>query len=669
VAGGAGGLRASLTSEPPAWRHGRGFVLALSLLALFQTLHAARVQAWTYDEPFHLAWTERLWATGEWERTSTARFNSRTPIVLANVLAKRAAAAAGVPDAEKLRFAARLPSALWLAGALALVWLFSRHFFDERTAVLATSACALDPNLVAHASLATVDAAYTCATLAVLAAAALVFAQPGARRGGLLGAALGLAFVAKFSAVLLVPALLVAALLDARVRSTSARTLLTGALAGAVAAWVVVCGGYLFRGIGVPVGSLSWASAPFAALAEACPALRLPLPAAALTGLDASLADERKAWASAILGQVHYGGTWYYFAFLWLLKTPLLVLAATAWGLGRATRLLSTDPALRLLAVHLVVGLVYFSLFFQAQIGYRFVLMLVPLAYTIAARGLGDLDWSRRTTVLAAAVCAVALGENLFYLGNPLAFTNAAVQPKRLVYRLTADSNLDWGQNRERISPHLARVGAAHTQLDPHHILPGHNTLEVNALAGVFGEERHRWVRENLRPSGHFLHTYVWYEIDNGTYVRFLREARSLASASFAAASCPASAALPHHDAGSRVPLAFTGLPGPNDGWQVCVVVRKELDFGVRVQKGRLRFGRVRADGSCDAALLDTRQVAWYRLQPGTHALCALAVPNRRAFLPYTVEADWIVRGAGAELGVVPHVFAPGPPALQNVSE
>jgi 4-amino-4-deoxy-L-arabinose transferase-like glycosyltransferase len=666
MAGGAGGLRASLTSEPPSWRYGRGFVLVLALLALFQTLYAARVQGWTYDEPFHLAWTERLWATGEWERASTARFNSRTPIVLANVLAKRAA---GVQGPETLRFAARVPSALWLAFLLGLVFVSSRHFFDERTAVLATSACALDPNLVAHASLATVDAAYAFASFAVCAAAAFFFAQPGTRRGAMLGAALGLAFVAKFSALLLLPALALAALLDRRVRSASGHALAMGTLAAALSAWLVVCGGYLFRGLGTPLGSLSWASLPFAALAEGLPALRLPLPAAALTGLDASLADERKAWASAILGQVRYDGTWYYFAFLWLVKTPMLLVVAMAWGLCRAARQLRAEPTLRLLAINLAVGLAYFSLVFQAQIGYRFVLMLVPVACTIAAFGLRDLAWSHRTPHLAAMVCAVSLAEDLFYAGNPLAFTNAAVQPKRLVYRLTADSNLDWGQNRERITPHLARVGAAHTQFDPHHILPGHNTLEVNALAGVFGEERHAWVREHLRPAGHFLHTYVWYEIDNDTYTRFLREARGLTPEPFAATACPEPGALPHHAPGARLPLAFTGLPGPHDGWQVCVSARKDLDFGVRVQKGRVRFGRRRVDGSCDAALLDTRQVAWYRLKPGTHALCALAVPNRRAWLPYSVEADWIVRGAGAGIGVAPYVFAPGPPALQNVSE
>jgi 4-amino-4-deoxy-L-arabinose transferase-like glycosyltransferase len=642
-------------------------VLALSTVALGQTLHAARVQGWTYDEAFHLAWTERLWTTGEWERASTARFNTRTPIVLGNVLAKRAAPRLGLEDPARQRFAARLPSALWLAGLLFLVWQTSRRWLGERAAVLATGACTLDPNLVAHASLATVDAAYAFATVATLGAAALFFERPGPRRGAILGGALGLAFVAKFSAVLLLPALALAALLDQRVRSAPRRGLVAALLAALAAAWLVVCGGYLFQGIFVPLGRLTWESVPLAALAGTLPDLRLPIPAAALTGLDLSLADERKPWASAILGRVHFHGVWYYFALLWLLKTPVLLLAATFAGLGRAAWHARADPFVRLLAVNLAAGLAYFSLFFQAQIGYRFVLMLVPLAYMIAARGLRDVECPR-PTVLVAAVVATGLAESLFYLGNPLSFTNAAVQPKRLVYRLTADSNLDWGQNRDRIGPHLVRVGAGHTHLEPHHIVPGHNTLAVNALAGVFGEDRHRWVRENLRPSGHFLHTYLWYEIDVATYTRFLSEARRLAPQPFGSSACPEDAA-PHYSPGARIPLAFTGLPGPNDGWRACVVARKELDFGVRVMKGRLRFGRLRADGSCDQALLDTRQVAWYRLEPGAHALCAVAVPNRRAWLPYTVEADFIVRGAGAELGVHPHTFAPGPPPLQNVSE
>lgn len=45
----------------------------------------------------------------------------------------------------------------------------------------------------------------------------------------------------------------------------------------------------------------------------------------------------------------------------------------------------------------------------------------------------------------AGRAAAVSLLEGLAYAGNPLAFTNAAVQPKRTVFRWIADSNVDWG--------------------------------------------------------------------------------------------------------------------------------------------------------------------------------------------------------------------------------
>jgi hypothetical protein len=46
--------------------------------------------------------------------------------------------------------------------------------------------------------------------------------------------------------------------------------------------------------------------------------------------------------------------------------------------------------------------------------------------------------------------------------------------------------------------------------------------------------------------------------------------------------------------------------------------------------------------------------VSWRRLDPGTHALCAIEVPNRRPFLAYRVEAAWIIRGQAASLNVRP---------------
>src|SRR5436190_10994944 len=97
-------------------------VLVLAAAAVGHALFSAAREGWTYDEPIHLQWSERLLDSRIAERASQERFNSKTPIMVPGVLARKAARAAGVQDEAGLRFAARFPSALWLAGLLALVY-------------------------------------------------------------------------------------------------------------------------------------------------------------------------------------------------------------------------------------------------------------------------------------------------------------------------------------------------------------------------------------------------------------------------------------------------------------------------------------------------------------------------------------------------------------------
>ena len=104
-------------------------VLALALAsgAVGHALWSAAREGWTYDEAFHLTWSERFLDTGVSERTSQERLNSKTPIMVPAVLARKAARAAGMTDAGALRFFARAPSALWLALLLLLVYAAGRE--------------------------------------------------------------------------------------------------------------------------------------------------------------------------------------------------------------------------------------------------------------------------------------------------------------------------------------------------------------------------------------------------------------------------------------------------------------------------------------------------------------------------------------------------------------
>jgi hypothetical protein len=536
------------------------------------------------------------------------------------VLAQRAAARLGVASPRGLRFASRLPSVLWFAALLLTVFLGTRRLVSEHAAHLATTACALDPNLVAHASLVTVDALYALATLVSLLAGLAFARAPSARRAAALGLALGLAFATKFSAFLLLPGLLFLPLPWREWR----RLLLFGVLTATTAATVIL----------------------LAYLGHA---------GAFRDGLLRSVGSERGWGPVVLLGRAHPDGVFYYFAVLWALKTPLLLAFLQATGLVllmRSGRLLR-EPALRFLALNAALAFLYFSLLFKTQIGYRFVLMLIPLAWILATAGLEHLRGARAKAFGALAL-AVAVAENAAYLGNPLSFTSLAVHPKRSAFRLMADSNLDWGQNREKVGDWLAAQGIRASRLDPVQPLVGQNVFSVNALSGVFDFEQHRWLREHAEPLEHWGHTYLRFELDAEAFERFMDEERRLAPGPNARALCPEALAYePYHPGGQHAFLRETA-PEAARVWAVCVTSERGVDLGVRMGEGRLRFGRFTPGRQCEAVLLQDEQVAWQRLLPGTHALCALEVPNRREYLRYRMEASLILRGHAAALSVRP---------------
>ena len=642
----------------------RVLAAAAVTFALASAAWAAWSQGFTYDEPVHLLWTERMLDTGVTERASLRRFDSRTPATLPNVVLRKAARSAGITDERALRFAARLPSIGWLALLLAAVHALARPAFGAVAATLAVIATALDPNVIAHASLATVDEAYAAAVVATVACAAAYARDPRGVRAAALGLALGVALMVKFSALFLLPGL-AAVPVFFRGGWPRARRLVAHVVVAAAVAWLVIASWYLFLEVGDPLRATEWRSGPFRSLAAAMPWLPSPVPTAFLTGIDHSLADERGEWGAVILGRRYPEGVWFYFAVLWLVKTPILILAAQATGYLAAARRVASDPVARLIAWNLALHLAYFSFVFRAQLGYRFVLMLVPLGYVLAAAGIARSGPTPLRTRCLALAAAVAVAENLAYLGNPLAFTNAAVWPKRDAYRLIADSNIDWGQNRERIQADIVRARAGHTVFEPLHVLPGHNTLGLNAVAGVHDFERHRWVRENLRPGGHFGHTYLWYEVTNADFDRFLDATRSVSAEPWVAGLCPPETPLEHQPPGARVPFRVETPPRAGDGFAVCVETRRGVDLGFRAVKGLIRFGRMDAGGACVADTMVTGQVSWYRLRPGRHALCLVEVPNRRAFLPYSVDGTWLVRGRAASIGLLRRSFSaptPRPP-------
>jgi 4-amino-4-deoxy-L-arabinose transferase-like glycosyltransferase len=554
---------------------------ALAFGSLCVLLAIAR-QDVTYDEPSHLAWSRRLWDDGVTERQSSLLYNSKTPVTLLNIAAEKTAGLAGQASGRSHIVAARLPGLLWFLLTVALTFVLARRLAGEWAAAAAAIVVALDPNLAANASVATVDVPFAAATLLVLLAALRHAEQPSVGRAIGLGGALALAFVAKYTAVLLLPAVLIALWVGAR-KTGLPRAL--GATAAAAAVTVAgICAAYLGVALFQPLGELTLRSAPMRLAAAWTPGVPVPLPADFLTGLDILLDQDRThPWNVILLGREHGPGVWYYFLACWLLKTPVALLAYVLAGLVFAARRLRSAPAL-FVAGNAALFLGFLSFQLQAQIGYRLGLMVLPLAAALAAAG-----WSlTRTPRLreAALLAAAGLGvvEVLPYLGNALAFTNAFVFPKRDAFRYLAGSNLDWGQNDEKVATWLEQAGMRPAAVEPAQLRPGWNVVSVNSLAGISSPRRYRWARERLEPEGHFRHTHLWFFLDDAAYARFLAEDRLLPEDS-----------EDRCDRGEAVPLVageWASLPTSLVTWLICVSGDAPFDLTLEGRRGSALVGQ-----------------------------------------------------------------------------
>ncbi|MEO8358722.1 MAG: hypothetical protein ABI672_01730 [Vicinamibacteria bacterium] len=621
----------------------RVVALLAALLSVANALWAAWDQDVTYDEPFHLRWAERLLRDRE-DGREEFRFDSKTPAMIPAIGLRKAAIAMGAESDQALRFATRLPSVALLIAAFFLVARLAETQ-DPRTWWIGLLIAALDPNLAAHASIATTDLAYTVVVL--LLAVMLAGSRATVARAVGLGLTLGLAFAVKFTAVLLPPIAIAVILIGDR---AELRHRIASLMTVSLAAFLAMDLAYLWVGVMEQLKNVPFQTPMLKTLASFLPTLRLPVPRGVLTGIDVSMAHNRAdLWASYVFGTDHRGGVWYYFIVHWLMKTPIALIALIATGFWGVRRWIAQRD-IAIPATVLVIHLVYLSFFFATQIGLRFALPCVALACAIAARGLGGI--ATRWILVVAALCAV---ERIPYREDPIAFTNLTVWPKSRAYWFMADSNLDYGQNRARVAGYARDLGQAFV-MDQATVTPGLYVAGANELTIFDTRDSHRWLLNKNIPAINVGFTDFAFSITGERFDEYLNETRMAAALPSGDGKC--AEPLQHYAPGARIPFDQRTGPGAGRLWIVCVSSRKGADIGFTTTNGRLWFGRVTEAGSCEADLLQTGQQAWFRIpRGGKTRLCLREIPYRRSEVAYVTTGYVTIRGQGAdvELREAPH--------------
>jgi len=372
-----------------------------------------------------------------------------------------------------------------LLGLLVFVW--ANALYGWPSALTAVFLFSFSPSMLTHAHLVTLDEAGALGFVATVYAAWRFLERPTATRALLTGVALGVATLLKLSGFVLigvVVALVLIRMAEERLRkpglregwrdrkpTRAIRWLGLMALLG-LASLAVLNLGYGFQGTFAPLTSARLADGgALAALRNALPWLRLPLPLAFINGVDMVMNVGKGHDPSYFLaGELSAEGWWYYHLAAFLFKTPLpLVFTAIAalvlWAIGR-------DDGARSYCLYVPVLFVFAanSLFNSLDIGVRHVLAVYPLLFVAVAPLLARpiYAWTQANSAgrapTARAAVALALLMWFFVGGLRVApayfeyFNELAGGPQG-GYRMLIDSNLDWGQDLIRLRELMDRRG------------------------------------------------------------------------------------------------------------------------------------------------------------------------------------------------------------------
>ncbi|MDQ3280851.1 MAG: glycosyltransferase family 39 protein [Acidobacteriota bacterium] len=458
------------------WRYAAA-IAALTLVTLVRVATTHRVFSQVLDEPAHLA------AGFEWFSGTYVLDASHPP--LSRILGALPLKLAGYPkpksnemvdygdqllyhdyEYEKTLQRIRIPNLLLLAITLAATAAWARRAFGDRVAIITTALLGTLPPILGHAGVLTTDLAAMMGFVVALLALDCFLQQPSLRRATLLGLALGCGLLSKFSFLVFFPPCALV-LLIARWRP---RVQVRAIAIIAAIACIVTWAGYRFD-FRTPraydgdhaVFIFGYAAPkPLSHFAQWA-AEHVPIPAPAFAvGLGMVQAHNKQGHDAVLFGKVSPRGWWYYFPVLLFYKTPIPFLLLTIAG---AALLIRERNRLRLGYVFVALAILLLAMTSKINIGVRHILPIYAPMAILAAHAIVTM-WDARRVALRAT--SLALVTWLFIgvaLGHPdyiAWFNEAAPRPARI----TVDSNLDWGQDINRLGRTVHELHVQHLYVD-----------------------------------------------------------------------------------------------------------------------------------------------------------------------------------------------------------
>jgi hypothetical protein len=351
-------------------------------------------------------------------------------------------------------------------GALPFFWIlafsvywWTRKYYGGLVPVLSVFLLTFLPPIMAHAGLATNDMAVTAFVAASFAALLAWLDRPNFARSLTFGCSVGLAVLSKFTALAFVPATFGAALLwFLFVRRPSLPTLLKHASSLAIPFLSAIATGAL----------TIWAGYRFSI--GPSPGIGAHVPAPELfSGIHEVLRLNQAGYPAYLLGQHSISGWWYYYLVVLAVKTPLaFIIALLLGGVVTIKRRAETSGGYALPLVF-SLALLLLSFFSHVNTGVRYLLPIYLGFSIVAAIGIDNLLRAGSSSGLAFTSCCMLLG--WFVLSSALSHPDYIAYSNELVgsepETVIADSDLDWGQDMNRVGKRLQELGVRQIAFAP----------------------------------------------------------------------------------------------------------------------------------------------------------------------------------------------------------
>lgn len=374
-----------------------------------------------------------------------------------------------------------------IVGVFGGVFLFfwMKKNFDKLTALITVVFYFLSPNIIAHARLATTDMVATVAVMCSILTFWTFINEINLKNLIISSFFLALALMSKYFAVLLLPVFLIF-MLNVGIyhrREQGIKRILYTYLVYLFIALLILWIGYLFE-FKPFLKNVSGANQKIVMFKKAIkfllPAVRMstlddftrkifrtPVPLGSYVyGVLGAFKHAYEGTRSFFMGQWSSKGDLSYYITAFLIKTPVPVMASFLLGLFFGVR----NKKIRTLYLYfLTIIFVYvaFASHSNFQVGLRFILLIYPLIFIIAATAITIVVKTENIkrilmVILTLWMCAI----NIFIWPDYIAYFNELIGGPSNGYKFLRDSNLDWGQDLPGLKAYMDKNYMDFVKLD-----------------------------------------------------------------------------------------------------------------------------------------------------------------------------------------------------------